>query len=121
MLSEPDDELLFHSDDPYLMDLQRNAKYQGLAFTQELVFGNGSVYKGYLKDGMRQGPGVQIWPDNARYEGEWHQNKANGRGKFWHADGDIYNGEWRDDKANGYGVYLHVNGATYEGFWKDDL
>jgi membrane protein insertase Oxa1/YidC/SpoIIIJ len=41
----------------------------------------------------------------------WRENKANGRGKFWHADGDIYEGEWEDDKANGYGIYIHVNGA----------
>ena len=41
---------------------------------------------------MRHGPGVQIWPDGAKYEGEWRQNKANGTGKFWHADGDVYEG-----------------------------
>lgn len=41
---------------------------------------------------MREGPGTQIWPDGAKYEGEWHNNKANGRGKFWHADGDVYEG-----------------------------
>ena len=70
---------------------------------------------------MRHGPGVQVWPDNAKYEGEWRENKANGRGKFWHADGDIYEGEWEDDKANGYGIYIHVNGAQYEGYWKNDL
>jgi hypothetical protein len=47
-------------------------------------------------------------------------NKANGKGKFWHADGDIYDGTWLDDKANGHGVYTHQNGAKYEGSWKND-
>jgi hypothetical protein len=79
------------------------------------------ITKGYLKDGMRQGPGIQVWPDGAKYEGEWKLNKANGKGKFWHADGDVYEGDWEDDKANGYGVYIHVNGARYEGYWKHDL
>ena len=55
--------------------------------------------------------GIQVWPDNAKYEGQWFTNKANGRGKFWHADGDFYDGEWIDDKANGFGVYIHLNGA----------
>lgn len=32
-----------------------------------------------------------------------------------HADGDIYEGEWLEDKANGKGTYTHVNGARYEG------
>jgi hypothetical protein len=80
-----------------------------------------STFIGYMKDGMRHGHGVQVWPDGARYEGEWSKNQANGKGKFWHADGDIYEGDWRDDKANGYGVYIHVNGARYEGYWKNDL
>jgi len=51
------------------------------------------------------GWGSQVWPDGGRYEGEWSQNRAHGKGKFWHADGDIYEGDWRDDKANGYGLY----------------
>lgn len=112
---------LFDTDDQYLLDLQKNAHQQGLAFVEELAFENGAVYKGYLLNEMRHGPGVQVWPDNAKYEGEWRENKANGRGKFWHADGDIYEGEWEDDKANGFGIYIHVNGAQYEGYWKNDL
>ena len=32
-----------------------------------------------------------------------------------HADGDIYEGEFSNDKANGKGVYIHINGARYEG------
>ena len=42
-------------------------------------------------------------------------NKAEGKGIFWHAEGDVYDGEFIDDKANGYGVYTHVNGSRYEG------
>jgi len=47
--------------------------------------------------------------------GEWKENKAHGKGKFWHIDGDVFEGEWKDDKANGMGTYIHVNGAKYEG------
>ena len=47
--------------------------------------------------------------------GEWKDNKAEGKGKFWHVDGDVFEGEWKDDKANGFGIYIHVNGAKYEG------
>jgi hypothetical protein len=48
-------------------------------------------------------------------------NKAHGKGKFYHVDGDIFEGNWVMDKANGLGTYIHVNGAKYEGEWKDDL
>jgi len=101
--------------------LEKDAIAQGLHYTEELKFENGAVYKGYIRtDDERQGPGIQVWPDGARYEGEWRDNKANGKGKFWHADGDIYDGEWFDDKANGQGEYTHTNGAKYEGTWKND-
>jgi hypothetical protein len=72
--------------------LEQEAVRSGLQFIEELVFENGAIYKGYLKDGARHGPGVQVWPDGAKYEGEWRLNKANGKGKFWHADGDVYEG-----------------------------
>jgi len=39
---------------------------------------------------------------------------------LYHADGDIYEGDWLDDKANGKGTYTHANGAKYVGQWKDD-
>lgn len=38
-----------------------------------------------------------------------------------HADGDVYDGEWKNDKANGKGTYVHVNGAKYEGEVKGSL
>jgi hypothetical protein len=37
-----------------------------------------------------------------------------------HADGDIYEGQWVNDKAEGKGTYSHANGAYYEGDWIDD-
>ena len=66
---------------------------------------------------MRHGPGVQVWPDNAKYEGEWRENKANGRGKFWHADGDIYEGEWEDDVKHGKGAVFLATGEVVRGVW----
>ena len=116
--------MIFETDDPQLIKVQQDATNDPqLTYTLNLPFENGSVYTGYLKgtEGLRHGPGVQIWPDNAKYEGEWKDNMAHGKGKFWHADGDIYCGEWKEDKANGYGVYQHLNGAQYEGEWIDDL
>lgn len=83
-----------------------------------------------------------VWSYHINFNiiGEWKENKAQGKGKFWHVDGNIFEGkiqekfkiisffffqlispgEWKDDKANGYGVYIHITGAKYEGSWKDD-
>lgn len=109
-------------------------KEEGLEFREEVVYHDGAVYKGQLKVGtdIRHGFGIQVWPDGAKYEGNWRENVASGRGKFYHIDGDVYDGKqsctllinylgnWDNDKANGYGVYLHSNGSKYEGDWKDD-
>merc|ERR1712167_324679 len=107
------DQPMHFASDQNMSSLEHQARKENLQFIEELVFENGAVYKGYLLEGLRHGPGTQVWPDGAKYEGEWRENKANGKGKFWHADGDVYEGQWEDDKANGYGIYVHVNGAKY--------
>lgn len=53
---------------------------------------NGAVFKGEWKNGMRDGIGIQQWPDGSKYEGEWLEDKAHGKGTLVHADGDIYEG-----------------------------
>jgi hypothetical protein len=110
-----------HFSNSDLAELEKLAHKANLDYVFDLVFENGAVYRGYMNDGVREGPGVQSWPDGARYEGNWHDNRTFGKGKFWHSDGDIYDGEWADDKANGYGIYWHLNGAKYEGQWLEDL
>ena len=46
-----------------------------------------------MKDGKtRHGYGVQIWPDGAKYEGNWRDGLQHGKGKFYHVDGDVYDG-----------------------------
>ncbi|CAJ1369208.1 unnamed protein product [Effrenium voratum] len=54
---------------------------------------------------------LQVWPDGARYEGQWKGDKAHGWGRFVHADGDVYEGEWAADTAHG---------SKYEGQWEYD-
>lgn len=62
---------------------------------------SGAVYEGEWKNEMRDGWGVQRWPDGSVYEGYWVEDKSCGQGKLVHADGDIYEGEWSNDQANG--------------------
>lgn len=60
---------------------------------------NGAVYIGEWKNGLRDGKGMQTWPDGSKYEGSWLEDKANGKGRLIHADGDIYEGDWVNDKV----------------------
>ena len=87
-----------------------------------LKFKTGGVYKGELKDTLiRHGYGIQEWEDSSKYIGDWKDDKANGKGKLYHASGDIYEGEWKNDKACGKGIYIHKDGSKYDGEWKNDM
>lgn len=48
-----------------------------------------------------------------QYDGEWKDNKRNGKGKCAWASGSWYDGEWKDDKCDGHGIYFFVNQGTY--------
>ena len=66
-----------------------------------VLLNNGAVYHGQWVGEVKEGYGVQVWPDGAKYEGHWKANMACGKGKFTHADGDVFDGYWKNDKANG--------------------
>lgn len=53
---------------------------------------NHSIYLGewLVNTQIREGKGVQVWPDGSLYEGYWQNNKANYFGRLLHKDGDIY-------------------------------
>ena len=78
--------------------MKRLVAEMGLVMVNEIKNADDdAVYSGYMtKDRkVKEGWGTQVWPDGGKYEGEWHNNCANGKGQFWHADGDIYEGNWR--------------------------
>lgn len=125
------------------IELDELSGEEGLVFVNLITFTN-AVYKGQIKPilnqndmqnsanqdeftvdgiserGIKQGFGIQIWNDGAKYRGNWLNNMANGTGVFWHPEGDKYEGEFKEDKSNGYGVYTCADGTKYEGHWKDD-
>ena len=35
------------------------------------TYKTGAIYTGQWKGGLRHGRGSMVWPDNARYEGDW--------------------------------------------------
>ena len=54
---------------------------------------NGGIYFGQWSDrGMRHGRGILKWSDGSKFEGNWKDDKANGKGRLIHADGDLYEG-----------------------------
>ena len=80
-----------------------------------------SEYEGeWNAQNLRDGRGIQIWPNGSIYEGYWRNGKTHGKGRLIHADGDVQEGDWVEDKAHGYGSYVHNDGSKYEGGWVND-
>ena len=49
-----------------------------------------------------------IWPDQARYEGEFKNGKMEGKGTKVFASGNMYIGQWKNDLQHGTGVFFSV-------------
>jgi len=73
-----------------------------------------------IESNLKDGKGVQIWPDGSLYEGYWKFGQPNGYGRMFHADGDVYIGYFLDGKAEGKGKYIHADQSTYDGNWHND-
>lgn len=84
-------------------------------------FISGSQYKGQWNNDQKEGFGVQVNPDNTKYEGEWANGMYNGRGTLWEKKGKQYIrqyvGDWVDGKMEGQGIFYFPKGEIYRGEW----
>ena len=104
--------------------LERLVNEEGLIYVTEehLKQDRMNQYTGYIdQTGKRKGLGTKVFRNGDRYEGEWSNDKANGKGRYEHQDGDVYEGFWKDDMAHGQGLYTSANGSSYFGDWENDL
>jgi hypothetical protein len=97
-----------------------NGKFE---FRNKIVY-IGSYKQSSTGDKWRDGHGKLIHPssDNSEsgqeyYEGEWKEDKMEGRGVYHYSNGDIYDGEWKDNLHHGSGTYYFTDGSRYEGEW----
>jgi hypothetical protein len=59
--------------------------------------------------------------EDCRYEGEWKNDKMEGRGVFNNnSTGEKYNGYFRNSVKEGIGIFTWSNGDSYSGKWKND-
>ena len=75
-------------------------------------------YEGDIVNGKYEGFGKQIFEDGTYYEGQWENNKKNGKGILYYKDGTIkYDGDFINDKKEGNGKFVFENGEYYIGQW----
>ena len=86
------------------------------------------TYKGYIYNDKREKSGIMFFDNGAKYEGQWKNDKKNGKGVFTSSHyfdcknfvGMKYEGDFKDDKFEGYGITTYTNGDKYEGEWKNN-
>ena len=100
--------------------------YETLTGKGNLTFINKMRYHGLMKNGLLEsGPNNEkcqiIFADGTKYEGEIHQNKITGNGKYIFPSGSIYEGSLLNGLRHGIGKFESPEGITYEGEWKNGL
>ena len=86
------------------------------------------TYKGYIYNDKREKSGIMLFDNGAKYEGQWKNDKKQGKGVFTSSHyfdcknfvGMKYEGDFKEDKFEGYGITLYTNGDKYEGEWKNN-
>jgi hypothetical protein len=82
--------------------------------------GKEARYEGPMRNGKRDGHGVETWANGVRYVGNFRDDKFSGHGvKTW-ADGGRYDGDFRNGNFDGYGVETWANGVRYVGSFQDN-
>ena len=72
-------------------------------------------------NGKKDGKGLILYKNGAKYEGEIKNNLHNGFGKLTQLDGEIFIGQWKNGKINGKGVRYHSNGDVYSGDYVNSI
>ena len=76
---------------------------------------SGDLYEGDFENGYKNGKGIEKTQE-AEYEGDFHLNKIEGKGRLSYKDtGEYYEGEFKDNNFTGMGTFKWNNGEVYEG------
>ena len=91
-------------------------EYQILECKEDVVF-TGVVYKGqFNREKLRHGVGKLVWPNNSFYIGNFKNNVCCGHGLLVLNEEEIIEGEWENDKLNGKGTITLKNYTYYGDF-----
>ena len=78
-----------------------------------------------MKNGLKEGRGILLYDKNdekkrKRYEGDYKNDKREGKGIMYWNDGARYEGDFKNDKREGKGIMYYNDGEKENGSWKND-
>ena len=84
----------------------------------KMTLPDGSVYTGGIKNGLFHGQGMRLHPNGEKYEGNYVDGQASGRG-VWSTQEGRYEGQFLRGMYDGTGILIRANKYRYEGEFKD--
>jgi len=76
---------------------------------------------------LKHGHGKIVYPGGRnnrgeeQYEGDWHEDKMQGHGRYQFTSGAVYIGDWAKGKMEGKGTMENTDGTGYKGDWLNGL
>ena len=103
-----------------LLNLKR-IKYDVKIYNDDIFKGK---YEGEFVNDKREGKGIFYWENGEKYTGEWKNDIREGKGIQFYNNGQNYDGEWKNDKREGRGILYYNNRIdeydNYDGEWQND-
>ena len=114
----------FHPEKGYLSDPRDASIIQNLVYALRAYMHSTQVgYEGERKHiyfGPKHGQGREVYANGDVYDGDFANDRRDGKGVYWYSNGNVYDGQWKDGHVHGQGLMKYVNGNIYEGEWVDD-
>ena len=85
---------------------KEDAKVYNINSDDDVIrYNNGDIYKGQIKNGIREGLGTCYFANKDIYEGMWKNDKMECVGKYIFADKSFYSGDFKNGCKEGIGVF----------------
>ena len=87
----------------------------------EIIYSDGTVYIGDLREGIPYGFGILVYPNRNAYIGTGEMRFREGQGAYVHFNsGDCYHGQWHNHKLNGIATsVIGKDGSVYHNMYKN--
>jgi len=101
------------------VDLGKKSTKEKRTINKIIELPNGSLYSGDVKyDVIRDGKGVNEWPNGDRYKGEWLNDSPHGKGLMLKKNKDKYQGRFEFGLYSGLGDLTMASGGRYIGSFR---
>ena len=82
--------------------------------------GKGEKYEGEFYEGLAHGKGISVDKEGNKYEGAFKNGYREGNGRIYFSNGDQFIGYFKNNVKNGKGSFYFNNGNIFDGYFIED-